>query len=929
MPLSRTKPIDELYDEVAAYDLVIVPDAPLASALNRRLERPHFGPFAITPRRLAARRRETAEDRLAFLQVIDRTDLEWKAAAAAIGDVLQCWEHEGEIDAIRSYDGFDTPTIRTVIEAVESLETTSQKLAAYEVDPEEYPSVAVVGKRQLTPLERSVLPPEHEDVALFTDDSFDLPPFRIFDSPASIVDALRSTITAETAEDVAVVLDAGSEYSALVESALEAEEIPFYGGPGFTDDRDLRCFLEFLRAAFAGSDLRVRDVRPILTHVGAAVDVEHDEKRLLEVDDPDLEWIREYCESCPEGTVDDALATYERWIGRDLERFRDELDRLGVLEERLTESVVDRVVFYLQTYEVPIDRENEGVLLADATSAGFVDRSVVFCLGLDEGWTHSAPRRPWVDRDEVFARNVRGFQSLLQSGVEHHYLVVDVAGGSPVAPTLYFEELLDEDVGQFSDFESIAHTRTIRTGGRGFERESIAVDVDAGPVETISQSRLNSFVNSPRDYLFGRLVDGPDKDYFVEGNLFHDFAEFYATHPHVVSGDGGRSDPDVVAGDGGRSDTDDGTGDGPLDPDVVDDLVEVMLEETRSFHREVSLETRRTRYRAGLTTIAAFLDEHRPDVDDDAFDFLTPDSGWGTNFFAEYYDRPVDSPLTERWFEDDELGLKGKIDLVMGPNRLLDFKSGAKKRASEVTKRSALEPPGDPPNYQALCYLTYYRHLRPGERLQFTFFHFLECLDEVVAGDPDLDECLTTVEYRPIAYDEHVSTGEVFEGLCEDASNACNKTFSKVDHEAFLSVLDGHPIPETRNGTELAESPFGEALTEYMVDAVGDYKYVRKGCVQACRYLAGLRKRNYFADDVDAFERFVEERIEELNACRRGEGRFPLCGLGGEPNYRYVDHRDLLLEDEAAASGRDEGGIANGDAADGDEVSAADGGANR
>ncbi|MFC3958909.1 PD-(D/E)XK nuclease family protein [Halovivax cerinus] len=898
MSLSRTKPIETLYDEVAEYDLVIVPDAPLASALNRRLERPHFGPFAITPRRLAARRRETAEDRLAFLEVIDRTDLGWKEAAAAIGDVLQCWEHQGEIDAVRTYEGFDTPAIRTVIEAMEPLETTSQKLTTYHVDLTEYPSVAVVGRDQLTPLERSILPSSYDDVERFTDEPFDLPPFRLFDSPSAIVDALLETITEETAADVGIVLDAGSEYSALLESALEAEGIPFYGGPGFTEDRDIRCLLDLLRAVFAGSDRTVGDIRPILTHIGATVDVEHEEKRLSGVDDPAIESIREYCSSCREGTVAEAMATYEGWIDRDLDRFEDELDHLGILDEPLTESVVDRLRFYLQTYEVPIDRENEGVLLADATSAGFVDRPVVFCLGLGKGWTHSAPQRPWVDRDEEFARNVRDFQSLMQSGVEQHYLVVDEAGGSPVAPTLYFEDLLDEAFEQFSDFDSVAHTWTVRTSGHGFDREPVAADIEPNTVETISQSSLNSFANSPRDYLFGRLVDGPDKDYFAEGNLFHDFAEFYATHPGVVADDDG----------------------GTLDPDVVDQLVDVMLEETRSFHRPVDLEIQRTKYRAGLVTIAQFLDERGPDTVDDEFDFLTPASGWGTNFFAEYFGRPVDSPLTERWFEDDDIGLKGKIDLVLGPNRLLDFKSGSKKSASEVTKNSALDQPGDPPNYQALLYLTYYRRLRPGERLQFTFFHFLEGLDDVVAGDPDLDDCLTTVEYRPIAYDEHVTMPEVFDGLCEDASNACNKTFSKVDHEALLSVLDTHPIPKTRDGNELAESPFGEALTEHMIDAVGDYKYVRKGCVQACRYLAGLRKRNYFADDLDAFERFVEERIEELNAYRRGEERFPVHGLGGEPNDRYVDHRDLLLEDEAAASG--EASTTNGEPA-------TDGGADR
>ena len=108
MPIQRAKPVDCLYDEVRDYDLVLVPDPPLASALNRRLEEPHFGPFATTPRRLAAGRRETAEDRIAFLDVVRKGDLSWKEAAFAVGNVLQCWEHEGEAGAIREHEAFDT-----------------------------------------------------------------------------------------------------------------------------------------------------------------------------------------------------------------------------------------------------------------------------------------------------------------------------------------------------------------------------------------------------------------------------------------------------------------------------------------------------------------------------------------------------------------------------------------------------------------------------------------------------------------------------------------------------------------------------------------------------------------------------------------------------------------------------------------------------
>lgn len=486
MSITRTKPIDQLYDEVAEYDLVIVPDAPLASALNRRLERPHFGPFAITPRRLAARRRESAEDRLAFLKLIEETDLEWKPAATAAGEILQCWEYDGEIDALLSYDSFDTPTIKTAVECLRSLDTTSQKLTEYEIDSTEYPSVAVVGKEGLTTLERSILPAEYDVVDLFLNEPFELPPFRLFDSPAAVTDAVVTAISAESAEDIAVVLDSGSEYSSLIESALESTGISFYGGPEFADDQDHRYFPDFLRTMFTSSDMRVSDVRPLLTHLGMAVDVDHDGKRVSEVKDLTVERLHEFREICSETTIRNALAIYERELGRQLDTFREELNQLGMLDEPLTEPAVDRLTFYIGTYDVPIERENRGVLLADATSAAFVDRPVVFCSGLDDGWTHSAPRRQWIDRDAEFDRNIRQFQSLLQSGIEHHYLIVDTAGGRPIQPTLYFEELLDEPFDRFSDLESIEHTRTIRSAEDGFDREPIGAEIEPTTVETIS-----------------------------------------------------------------------------------------------------------------------------------------------------------------------------------------------------------------------------------------------------------------------------------------------------------------------------------------------------------------------------------------------------------------------------------------------------------
>ena len=858
MSITRAKPIESLYEKCKEFDLVLVPDAPMASALNRRLDKPHFGPFAITPRRLAARRREQAEDRLAFLELIETTDIGWKEASYVVGNILQCWEYQGTADAVLEYDQFATDTTRSAVACIAEMDTTSRRLTDYTIDADT--SVAVIGVKQLTPLECSILPCDYEKIDPFTDDSFDHAPFRILDSPAAIVDTVLDTVTRENADDVGVVLDGASQYSSLIESALEAADIPYYGGPGFNDDPHHRAFLQLLRSAHAGRDTRVGDVRPLLTKLGMAIDIEHDEKRLYDLNHPEIDWLREFSDEIITYTFDEAIDAYEEVTGSGLSAFCDELATLGISDDVVTERAVDRLEFYLQSYEVPVDRENEGVLLADAKSAAHVDRPVVFYLGLDEGWTHSSPRRPWVDRDQEFERNIRQFQLLLQNGVDQYYLVQDTAGGTPVTPCLYFEELLDEEFERFSDLESVHHSRAFRTTHDGFEKEPL--DTATEEVTTLSQSSLNTYVNSPRDYFFSRLLDNPDKEYFREGNLFHDFAEFYVCHSDIISSE------------------------------TLDEIADIILDEVDPFLRGVDREVRHTKYRIGLQTIVEFLDANPPRGDD----LVTPDSGWGRNFFAEHYDRSIEASHTERWFENHELGLKGKIDLVHDRTHLLDYKSGSKKSAYSIVKHSALDPPSDRPNFQALLYLAHQRTEQPEQELRFTFFHFLETLDDVVTGEASLDDCLTTVRYYPLAFEEHIAGSATFTELQEDAANACTKTFSKTEYEEYQAVIETHEFPETRDSDELIDSEFGRALMERMKSDVGDYKYVTKGCKQALRHLLRIRSQNYFADDVDAFEQFVCERLEELNARRAGEERFPVQGLGGDPNYRYVDNRDCILE---------------------------------
>ena len=377
---------------------------------------------------------------------------------------------------------------------------------------------------------------------------------------------------------------------------------------------------------------------------------------------------------------------------------------------------------------------------------------------------------------------------MLQNGTSQYYLVRDTVGGSPVTPCLYFEELLEELYSRFADLSTECYTVQETSSEEPFEAESRLVS--STELKTISQSSLSMYANSPRDYFFDRIVDSPDKDYFREGNLFHEFAEFYVHYPDAVSAED------------------------------IDDLVELMIAEMEPFVRDIDKRVHRTQYRAGLQNIVRFLDQHAPHSEQ-----LVANGGWHQeNVFAEHFDRAVGANVTEQWFDSEDLGVKGKIDLVASPNRLVDYKSGSKKSATQVVKNSSIDDISNTPNFQAILYLAHQRTKHPNEQLEFVFVHFLENLDDIVQDSADLDDTITTVQYYPIPYVEYIASEEIYEQLRDEGSNDCQKTLSKSSYEDYSAVFGTSDFPDTQDSDELIESEFGQALTSKMKDVVGNYK---------------------------------------------------------------------------------------------------------
>lgn len=858
MPLREAKSIDTLAGETRDADLTLSADPPLTLALDRRTSTPRLGRASVTPRSFAANEFVPSDRRALFAHLVTRTDLTWKQAHRALDRCLQCWDATGALDTITDFPEFDTPSVHTTRDIIREADSSYRDLARTTLP--DSTDVAVINEAGLSALDRTVLPDAYQQVDPFTGDTASVPEFDVFPSTTTIVDALITQLDVHTAESVGIVLDESSLLSPLVESALETAGIPYQGGPGFIDDADVRTFLRLADAVFTGSDLRVADLRPLVDRLGIDLTRTADHRRVDSVDvGPAYE---QFVDALHTGTVADAISAYERAAEGSLTRLREECDSLGVLSTPFTPKRLAHLRYYVESFDVPVDQPNEGVLLTDGAATSYIDRPVVFYLGLGDGWARQPPDRPWVDPVEHVQQDLDRFEILLQNGQERHYLVQASQADADSSPCVYFQDLVEQPVEAFSD---LPHT----THGAGATRDSVGTpfvapetaDTEREPPATISQSTLQRLANCPREEFFHRLVDSPTTVPMARGTVIHEAAEVCVTHPETVR-------------------------------ERREDVVDAMLEQVRAYATTAREKVERTQCALALETIQRYLDAHPPA--DTSYETYTDRSQ--SNTLAERLGLTVDSALTERWFQAPDVGLHGFVDLLHSETALVDYKTGAKSSAGKLRQQASLDPLHDEPNFQAAAYLAQHRRETPDQPLEIRFVHLLEHDTRLARGDTvPLADLVTTVEYLPCTFGEFAARRETFDAVTDYAdSNDRVKALDPLGYTAYREFFESHDLPREGVDPERRESII-QSFIEYTKTRVKDTKYVERGCRAAVEDIDDLVGERYLTEDLDAFEAFVTDQRERL-AAYRGEG-FPVRTREDGPNWDRVDARDVVIDD--------------------------------
>jgi len=848
----ETKSVDQLFEEVRGYDLVLTAEASLADALNSRKEEEER--FAITPRRIVTEEKGGDDFRReAFLELAEERDMSWRQAAYLLRNILDCWQETGDLEKIKEYERFGEEEIEQVIDVLKSIENPFSLMEKGRISGKK--EVAVVGLYQFNELEKKLLPEKFDAIEVFTEEEHDLSEFKIFESKRDIVQSLKENVQRVGPENAGVVMHPESSYSSLVESVFEAEEIPYLAQRDISENNDLRTAVNLVRIGLSRENVRVKDVRPIIEELEFSVPRGKD--NMLVSDAEGLEEFKEFFNILEYLDFGEVVEEYAELTGRKMGRVREVLEELNMVERSVDLESLRNLEYFIDSFELPESETTEGVLLADPKEVSNVDRPVVFFLGMSSDWTRETGNRPWIDRETEEEKNLKDFTSLIQSGREQVYMVQDREMNQDITPCFHLNQILDFE---FSTFRDLPHTRyrpENKVEEKGFGKKE--VDVEVEEIETLSQSRLNSFVLSPKLYYFEQLVSDAEDEKLEKGNVFHDYAEFYINHSNFVEELG------------------------------EEEVLNFMVEQVEPYVEDSEVEKLRTELRLGLKNIQEFLREH--EVEEKNYEGLEKEDG--ENIFAEEYDKPVDSGVTEMSFRDKDLGAKGKVDLVLNETHLVDYKSGRKYDAKDIVEASNVElcEDADWPDFQAIMYLTYRRKFVPDEKLKFTFLNFLHNMEDVIDGEDSLEDNTVTVTYYPETFDEKVSSLEMYEHLLKNSGKTSyqGKMLRKLGCPEFREFFQGREIEDPYDKEKLLDSELAEEFKEYAKEEVGDYKYVRKGCEQVLKSLVDFRRSNYFREDLDRFEEFLDEKIEELNNYRKNG--FPLKAEADD-----LPKRDMIVE---------------------------------
>ena len=748
--MRKIKSIDQLYGEVKDCSLVITNDAALATALNKMIDKPMIGAFAMTPQQIASMcavenlGRPIMSELKVAMEVHEETEIDFRTVHSTIQYIQEVRRYTLEVES-----HLYTNEQRAIYESYKGMPTLERAMEKF--NPENCDlyrrngRIAVIGLaidfeydqrigdlRLYNDLERRVLPPNYDEIIFYdgTDVKIDnFVPYNIdtiyqIGNDRQIAENAVDLIEKDNATDYAIVLKSDSPLADAVKASLYRKGIPFVNSLTVKDLNQVRDFIEFISLALSFETIRVGDIRELFSTLNYIIPEKIDEHLVSKERFDDLgKYSSDKMEECRLFMKDMRKKTFDEvrkfiYSNDNSSSVKILIDDLAIADKKVGMTLLSRVIYAVDNVndlhhneQIPKD-EKEGVLLVDCGNSVYIDRPIVIYLGMEQDWNLDLTNKKYVP-DKVNEMKIAAvrLEMLLQQGEKRFYLVNTSKDGEEPRPCLSFDDLFLRPVKSFNDICNNIVRASWADSSKKNGDDNLPVSPEAQPYDNnLSQSALSQYYRCPRAFMFHSLVPSDENEKMEFGNIIHEFAELYATHKDVVEQNG------------------------------LDMYIEKACDRFSGITTPMTNKLDRCKIECAIRNVKAFIDSLAiGDVD------LDKPMEAGDNYFFGCIEPRIEqsSTMCETDRGCDNLHIHGKMDLCT-KDAIIDYKTGKAKSGKEIVKVMDYEKPSEHPDFQPMVYLAMGRELGVSKG-EFDLFYAMDNDSQSGAGNYDVRQNIRRV----------------------------------------------------------------------------------------------------------------------------------------------------------------------------------------
>ncbi len=844
--LRKSKSISQIYEETKHYDLVITNDAALATALNKLVDNPRLDYFAMTPRQIASKFALLNFTRLyskaeIILEITKLTKNPLKLVHQSIEKIFDVWNHTGLLESCNLFLGDE----KNLLKYLEKLTTVEYAMEKFDESFYENKTIATAGLILFNELDKQVLPKKGkaaDEIDLFDSEENIIEKTYIFSASNDIVNQTIDLITPENANETAIVLNTESKYPEVFKSRLVSKGIKLQIKIYLREDLTTGSILSFMESAMSLNELKLSEA----LFLEAFLDIKLNRKfsryhfsNYVKLNKHQASLQRAY--EIMSETITYSFGKLIEVLGKSFqikprEEFLQVIELLELKDKMISEENVNLLKYFITNIDIELERSEDGVLLVNSLNSAYVDRQLVFFIGMDESWCRLNPDKPYIEKDTEEEKNLTKFQILLSQGMQKYYMALDSKSSSGFIPCYYFNILADRNIDSFEN-------NFFKPVNAGYERPDSVVQfrkdktakAEIDEIKIISQSDLNNFFKCPKKYAYSKLISSEENVHLAKGILLHSFAEFYFQYPEEAV-------------------------------ENFERIRDELLVRYKVFFKDESMAAEKTEFAVSMKAIMRFIDSKLL-VKEKAEEKIE-NSG---NFLFELFGKEKIYSNTERKFENHDAGIKGKIDLISSKT-IVDYKTGKQSKTDpmmikefqpELLKESNIKDV----NFQTPAYLAGQRDIFKNEEIEFLYLQLLESREKILKGNESGIE-YSYLKYIPKTFKEYVSSEEFF-------NRNTTKLFKRTGYENYKRFIESNldSVNFFDNGEcREFEEKFYTYVTETLGISIGELdrrsvdQFKLKEVQPSLKAIKLARtKGSIFSDDIDNFIKLAKEKIALIN----------------------------------------------------------------